>query len=322
MNNNNNNNKRKRGWLAQRSKLKIKASEVAACIGKNPFKPVAEVLLEKWKEWFPNDYFAFLAAETQGMEPQHVKTREVLKTPDMRKAVTATAQLYREAKAEEMKETEETKETKEEETKEKEKTLEKAAEAKAVLISSLRFALKQEGVEEAMIVDVENSVEKALRCENGIQEETKGVAVHERQVHAKIRCESNAQFYRYELGSWDRKEGEEEQEETYTVEIVGCVDGVSADGTQIVEVKTRQRRLFGRIPQYERIQVLIYMLMTRIPVCHFIERMGEDHNDFHVKHKEGEVQEKILPALKTFVDTVFETIASPELKRALLKKNM
>lgn len=44
----------------------------------------------------------------------------------------------------------------------------------------------------------------------------------------------------------------------YDVVVRGKVDGISADG-RIVETKNRSRRLFGLIPQYEKVQLCAYM---------------------------------------------------------------
>jgi len=58
--------------------------------------------------------------------------------------------------------------------------------------------------------------------------------------------------------------------------IGGKVDGITADG-YLVEVKNRQYRLFKEIPIYEKVQIHVYMFLTGIPECKFVQSFaGED----------------------------------------------
>jgi hypothetical protein len=65
----------------------------------------------------------------------------------------------------------------------------------------------------------------------------------------------------------------------HAVFIGGKVDGVgvaSSDGSRfILEVKNRVNRLFGVVPEYERVQVMAYMYITGIPRCILVEQHGE-----------------------------------------------
>lgn len=65
-------------------------------------------------------------------------------------------------------------------------------------------------------------------------------------------------------------------DETKKYKIIGLVDGIitldeEKNIRQIVETKNRKNRLFRRIPQYERIQIICYMKITNINKCLFNE---------------------------------------------------
>lgn len=61
------------------------------------------------------------------------------------------------------------------------------------------------------------------------------------------------------------------------VKIGGRVDGMTQSG-DVVEIKNRVRRLFYRIPEYEKVQAHVYMVLKKTSIAHLVEHhMGKTH---------------------------------------------
>lgn len=73
---------------------------------------------------------------------------------------------------------------------------------------------------------------------------------------------------------------------TEDVTLVGYIDG--RKDNCIVEIKNRQRRLFHKVPLYENIQCQVYMKLTGVHECIFIEQYGSDSNTFHLTFSESQ----------------------------------
>lgn len=70
------------------------------------------------------------------------------------------------------------------------------------------------------------------------------------------------------------------------IRLIGFIDGVK-DG-KIVEIKNRQNRLFGRVPEYERVQCIVYMKLTGAQQCTLIENFNGNSNSHEITFDESE----------------------------------
>ena len=70
------------------------------------------------------------------------------------------------------------------------------------------------------------------------------------------------------------------------VRLVGYIDGRTVEESTIVEIKNRQRRLFGYVPDYEKIQVQCYMKLTGTHRCKFIEQYGSKMKEYFIDYDE------------------------------------
>lgn len=100
-------------------------------------------------------------------------------------------------------------------------------------------------------------VQGAVYKQRGCQGEAKAVAQYEQKTASKI-TQRNSKFFKKQLSP--------------LLLLGGRVDGISADGTKLVEVKCRQRRLFDTIPDYERVQLQAYMYVTGIHCCDWVQQ--------------------------------------------------
>jgi len=79
----------------------------------------------------------------------------------------------------------------------------------------------------------------------------------------------------------------------------GRIDGLTPSG-DIVEIKNRTRRLFGRVPDYERVQVLCYCHLLDANKAYLIEKTQIDHA-VHTIEFDADEFEIIRTDLEAFV---------------------
>jgi hypothetical protein len=53
--------------------------------------------------------------------------------------------------------------------------------------------------------------------------------------------------------------------------LAGYIDGVEANNQRLIEIKTRQSRLFHHVPLYEQVQCQAYLFLTGLPTCEHVE---------------------------------------------------
>jgi hypothetical protein len=214
--------------------LYISASDVAAIVGKNPYKTRDDVLHKVLKI---------------GPTPDDV-AEEALRTlpPDVQVMVHQTI-----------------------------------AESRATETSS---SMAQELV--ARGAEIPNEVVKEyltrkVSTQHGVNNEAKTAR------HFGVRSDDT--FYRHQL--------------TETVQLIGRIDGrLEEDEETIVEIKNRRNRLFNRIPEYEMVQIHVYMFLTGAQRCLFIERYNDVTKTYTVDFDEPYFTHQVLTPLTSFANNI------------------
>ena len=85
--------------------------------------------------------------------------------------------------------------------------------------------------------------------------------------------------------------------------IVGKFDGFNEAGT-LVEIKNRMRRLFGTVVEYEKVQVHVYMAMSRKTQAQLVERY-KDQIMVHEVEFEQQFMDEVLDELKDICKSYF-----------------
>jgi YqaJ-like viral recombinase domain len=102
-----------------------------------------------------------------------------------------------------------------------------------------------------------------------------------------------------------------------TVYLGGRVDGISASGDRVIEMKSRQKRLFTRIPEYEQIQMQAYMFLTGIAQCDFVQKYaGKTRISTH--SFDAEQWQRISTAATAFGCTMLQLFSSTDAQDKLL----
>lgn len=212
---------------------RIKASDVAAIIGKNPYKTREDVLFQTFSpEKKTKDDIAFERALTQ-------------ETPETQELIKNTIE---QSKKEDLDATEK--------------------------IQTLPEKVKE-------------YVKHEIYKNNGTHREKKVAQIHNVKPDTK--------WYSMRI--------------TEDVRLVGLIDG-RKDSETIVEIKNRQRRLFGYVPLYEYIQCQVYMKLTGTQKCTLIEQFGDDSNSFDIEFSYTMWELEILPALREFAQEISSSPSS------------
>lgn len=90
------------------------------------------------------------------------------------------------------------------------------------------------------------------------------------------------------------------EDEKYRIVIRGKVDGISED--TIVETKNRTKRLFKRIPGYEKVQLEAYMFLTDLEKAIHIECYNDEQHKQDYSHDE-EFWKKCFDKIVSYVET-------------------
>ncbi len=134
--------------------------------------------------------------------------------------------------------------------------------------------------------DIE-AVRSAVYTSRGIRDETPQLDAYETSSSNKV-CARNSKMYTVVA---DTSVG--------PLHIRGKIDGALEDGT-VVEHKRRQNRLFHTVPEYERVQVHVYMHMTGARRAILVESYGETQAS-HTVEWDAEFWGDILGRLDRFV---------------------
>lgn len=208
--------------------LNIKASDVAAIIGKNPYKTADQVFNERISVYFN--------APVQTEEKVFENTL-ALENPIVQQEVRRVLDRSKSAPIDTQKE----------------------------------------------LVTIPESVKEYVRHEmyknNGTHNESK--------TAEKFNVEKDSTFYSLPLYR--------------NVRLVGMIDGRKYKDGQIVEIKNRQNRLFGTVPEYENIQVQVYMKLTGVHKCKFIEQYKDKTKEYEIgfnSFKWPDIEEQLVDFAK------------------------
>jgi len=237
-------------------RVTIKASDVASCIGLNPFKPASEVRDELWKKYWPETF--------EGLTKREEARASLAKSSEAQK-VLAEAVSFR------AKDSAEAQTNYEKAKKEIEKDTTLAMEDKKKVIEHLRS--------ECYTTHGTRSEDKTA---DKVTEETGTTLVRD-----------NA-FYTLPLL---------ETEDGTTFFVTGKIDRIEVgpDGSRtLVEIKNRTRCLFGKLREYENVQIQVYLQMLGLTKAKLIEQYNNTTGTLLVTRDEEIWDNEIWPGLLDF----------------------
>lgn len=288
--------------------ITINASEVAALVGKNPYKDPEEAIqnvLNRNVHRTPSVEdqktrdICNANREARRLHQEMVANSRITRTTDQ---VDTFKQSYHE-NIEKMKKTQ---------IKEIEKNSQKEiAEIKANFsqrIESVKtrgqkttLALEQKIVLEGSVARVAEKKEKVETDMNHM----KNMGTRQTNTQFGTRHEGNvADMYHNHTGRTIKKDDARKILEFMPgFQIVGRFDGFNDEGT-LIEIKNRMRRLFTTVPEYENTQIHVYMKMAGVTHAQLVERY-QDKIMVHEVEMDDDFMEEILTELRDVCKSYF-----------------
>lgn len=226
--------------------IRLQASNLAAYIGMNPYKKQSELVEALWYKRNPSTFKAcFAGSEIKDCQTEISKNMkrfpQASQFSEQAAAAAKTACTVDEITSERDKLVASVEATIKEARIKADKLGELAITDNNV-IKELEVAKRDCLVLQTAGADVKHEIQRAANTTFGTTKEQQAIQAYERDTGVKvIRLPG---FRSISLRS--------------NVTLTGGVDGMIGDDC-ILEVKNRTRRLFGRIPEYERVQVEAYM---------------------------------------------------------------
>lgn len=235
----------------------LKASNVAAMVGRHRYKPRSEVLDELMKKYAP-DKFMGKTKEDKAEEALAVSSiaKEVLKSALNIKAQNSTQvqQVFNEAR------------------------------------ERINFDSKLNNEQKAEVIE---HIRSKVYTTHGTRSEDK--TSDKVQVDEGVHLVRDDSFYQIEVCRLG---------DTRYV-IVGKIDRIEErpDGSRVlVEIKNRTNRLFNSVPEYEFIQIQVYLQMLGLVHARLVEQYNNQVKSHEVNRDEETWVNEILPELQKFCE--------------------
>ena len=137
-----------------------------------------------------------------------------------------------------------------------------------------------------------------------------------RELHSRVACRIGQVQEASALAQYADTHGQQSMDikqkghrKKYTTDIgnrfvlFGRLDGMQTDGIA-VETKTRRNRLFGRVPEYEKIQLTAYMILTNATKGVLVENYNGEQETHDVPLDLSFWENNVIPKLFRGVDIV------------------
>jgi hypothetical protein len=182
---------------------------------------------------------------------------------------------------------------------------------------SFEIAIKRNNIKIINIKDIkkDNNINKKYikkyeerinNIENGLNNESKIIDLYQSMKNVTIKDNNKKSYVLFINKNYEKIL-------YYTPRIVGYIDGIveNKNDKYIVEIKNRQNKIFEKIPEYEIIQIIIYMKLTNIYKCHHIEKYKDDLKTEIISFDEkiwNTIEEKIIDFVDYFEKIYFNII--------------
>tara|TARA_Y100000114_G_C11715652_1_gene305807 strand:- start:124 stop:894 length:771 start_codon:yes stop_codon:yes gene_type:complete len=152
--------------------------------------------------------------------------------------------------------------------------------------------LKSKEIETELINNLPDVCKKCIKTEintkRGIVYEDKNLNNYEKNNNKSVKSR-NSKIYYLKIFTKDN----------FILRISGKVDGIEGEGDNqiLIETKNRRRRLFDEIPEYEKIQMCIYMKMTNIKNSKLLQYYDDQESIIDYEFDQdywNKIEEKLL----------------------------
>ncbi|AGE56286.1 hypothetical protein PBCVNEJV1_405R [Paramecium bursaria Chlorella virus NE-JV-1] len=271
--------------------LCVYASQTAACINENRYKKIADAVETFWNRADPVSY-------KKAMRRNNVLTNDEI-IDKVEKSHPKIATLLKVASKEEESSTD-------------------VAQKYAKLSDELGRYADDNYMSEDIAAVVDDAIRKTAYTTYGNTTESDVFKYIRDVLHIDI--VEDPSFYKDSNRSIHTKYG------TFEYSIGGKIDGITRDRKVLVEIKNRVNRLFGKLPNYEMIQVQTYLHLLDMDKAFLVECLktkdgnviAENVNCITVNRDRSLFEMEILPKIEGFVDFVINLIHDEKLQDKFL----
>lgn len=148
------------------------------------------------------------------------------------------------------------------------------------------------------IKDIKEFVNSNINTSRGIKNEDVIIQNYNKK-HKTIITDNNDKLFIYPLIEINKNNV------LYKFNISGKIDGLN-DG-MLIEIKNRRNKLLGKIPEYEKVQLEIYLRMLQLPTGKLIENHNNNFKE-HIYNADDKLWNYILEELYSFSHQLLEDI--------------
>ena len=237
------------------SRIVLKASDVAAILGRNQFQPRQDVLNDLWKKYAPKTFTG---------KTKNDKAEEALRASDTARVVLANA-LNTKAKD--------------------------SHDVQKIFSEALEKVNSDTKLNATQKAEVAEHLRSRVYTTHGTRSEDKTSQKVEAEENVKW-VKDNA-FYTHDVCELGDKK----------FVVVGKIDRIEErpDGSKVlVEIKNRTNRLFRKVPEYEMIQVQVYLQMLGLAHARLVEQYNNQVLSHDITRDEEMWANVIVPGLEEF----------------------
>jgi len=286
------------------------ASKVASIINENPYESVRTALLKRWENYDPFNMKGYYfrkekkekETETENAEKSKVKMdeRPIVFQEKILETLEAKYNLpiQEEIRACGSK-----------------RSIEALACAKDNIVKKIKETVTDASDQQRLIQVASSLANTSYGTEN------------ESAVYKLYKEKTNIAFYKQEVvrRAPRRCIYLSDRDDLQSIHLCGYADGVNVENGLLLEIKNRRKRLFHRVPEYEKIQVMCLLYINQLTKCHFVECVRGNETDNYKVHfidYDEEYMQNIIAKLVRFHlffsrfcqndDIIDEVLARPE----------
>lgn len=295
--------------------LLLYASELAALIGKNPYKPQWEAFEQLWARFQPEQF----ATHQEGLNNYVALQLENVQTAAVARASELQVETVQDVQAAEKQVIDEVVKAAVREADARVVQAAAALNSEQIVDQDALLALAtaagnqaaqqllaeaQTFTQQAQVVATKAA--SAVRCSYGTAKEE---GSRKQLVKASgVAVKHDNRFYSLRLGTMPYAR--------VAWGIGGRLDGLDSQG-RVVEIKNRTRRFFNVIPEYERVQVACYLKLTGAPKALVVQQFNGDQRTTEIEDdcSRWQLYLKLMTAVVLLLD-LFTSEDSVTLRRA------
>ena len=155
---------------------------------------------------------------------------------------------------------------------------------------------------------IQNEVKSRINKKRGNKYEHKGINQYEKKTK-RVVTDRNAEMFEKIV----------KREEDYTIVLRAKIDGIDRENNCLIEHKNRVNELFKKIPSYEKVQLQIYMHITKLDSCKLVQTHFNDTSELPF---ESSIKrwKKIKFALIKCIRRIHELMEEPEAMKRFMSK--